>query len=342
MTNLRQSRTRWAGVVRSFFPIAAGMMGVLLFAGCATWRTVNEDPFRDFAGSVEALRDGADKALDFSNDWAFERYVGELAEHSTAAEGQGAIENLLFLTKPGDPFYAQLRETPHYLKLRQFRERLWALNSGYVRYTQLLTDLAGSQLLAKGDFEKMAEDLNRNIEDAAGALELGPGDPRPRGLFSTLAMEVFRRYLESRRQEDLQRAIQENQPNVETFAVAGQRAVQLAALGLRHEYDLRFAALARVLTPRADSSARERESAARELVALDRQFLDQLAALQTLSQAYSLLPAAHRELSSAITQPDSFRTAVRALYDEARRLGRLYQRLAEKGSPSAAEAASSH
>lgn len=341
MTNLRQSRPRWAGVVRSFFPIATGMLVLLLFARCATLRTVDEDPFRDFSGSMEALRDGADKALDFSNDWAFERYVGELAERSTAPEGQAAVENLLFQTKPGDPFFAELRETPHYLKLRQFRERLWALNSGYLRYTQILADLAGSQLLDKGEFEKMAGDLNRNIEDAAGALELGPGAPRPRGLFSALAVEVFRRYLESRRQEDLQRAIQENQVTVETFAVAGRGAVQLAALGLRHEYDLRFAALARALTPRADSSPRERESAARGLVALDREFLDQLAALQTLSQAYSLLPAAHRELSSAITQPASFRTAVRALYDEARRLGRLYQRLTEKEAASEAESAPS-
>ena len=67
------------------------------------------------------------------------------------------------------------------------------------------------------------------------------------------------------------------------------------------------------------------------VLALNEKYIDLLTVLWTLHNAYQTLPHAHQELQAAAAHPEVSLEWARALYEDGRRLQRLYKQLSDEG-----------
>ncbi|MFQ5667815.1 MAG: hypothetical protein ACE5I7_15490 [Candidatus Binatia bacterium] len=300
-----------------------GLLAVVAL-GCGA---VEVRPFEEFAKAVGEVRQGADDALKHNAEQARARVVSELVQDSVAAPREVAVKYTL-RQRQADPLEIAHEGLPLFFEARWFREGVYGLNTSIVDYAALLHELAKPELLPQEKFDKLAKQLNANLRDAAKALPAQkPIDPHKIGLFATAASGVTQSAIEWRRRRHLQRAIRDNQGAIDAVALLGRDAVNLAATQLWQEYGLRNQPLLVVLvTPRSSASARK--AAAKKLIKLNEEQMKRIQTLRTLDESYAALPAAHRELATALNNPKLGLESIRNLYDTGTRLHQLYEELA--------------
>ena len=293
--------------------------------GCS--KAVKPEPFKAYATSVRQVQTGADESLGVAYSWSRESYLVR-----AAAPGSTAAIDLQLIATGKDPYGWKLPNDGVVLpwKIKQFRLGVERLNTSLVEYADLLASLASDELVSQQRFDQLATDLNDNAKSAAKALGSPLSDDQA-ALLSTAASELAKRYIEHKRKDFLAQALRENQAQIESAADLGRTAVRITATSLRKAYEDQSHSIGQKIAAASRLSEAQRRALVESLVVLDEQFVDQLKVLSALDLSYETLPKAHRELGESIESADAPLDQIRALYEDGKRLQRLYDQLRKSG-----------
>jgi hypothetical protein len=300
---------------------AALVLGFLILVGCGT---IRPQPFGEFSNAVQQLRKGADEALKYNDEANRDRFIEETAEASARPDGADEVENLLIEGIPGHPFAWQMTEVPLFMVSQRFRSGIYTLNSTLLAYAELLNNLANSDLVSRKAFDALAKDLNASLMAAAAALGF-EGAEKGAGIISVAASEAAGAYIENQRRAKLREALERNQTLIEDLSQQLQGAIRLAGWNLRNDYELRSKRLADRLVPNPSVGLSSRKKTVQGIVELNEDYLKRLGVLEALHNAYRALPAAHRELTEAVTRPGFNLASVQDLFENGKRLYELYK-----------------
>ena len=292
----------------------------LVLGACAG--DIRSEPFRAFSDALAALHQGTDRALATIDQMSEDRFLRQAVEE-TGAGDPTKVEELRIKMDPDSPL--AWRTEPFFLRIEQFRDGARLTTGALVAYADLLVTLAGPDLLPTEAFDKLSADLNANANDAIARITGGAPDADRLALFSTLAAESARLFLEQRRRSQLRAAVTANQTTVEAFARHMQEGVKIAATIAAHEYDERFQQIALSMigaTGPAPEAVRTR--ALQDLIALDRKHIAELGTFTALHQSYGRIPGAHLELARALSDHGLELTSIIALLEAGRRLERNF------------------
>ena len=307
--------------VRARQDIFALLAIVVAFAitGCATTTAISQQPFQEFAESLQKVRSGADNSLGAVYDQTRARYI------ENAALGGPGLDAVLLTTAPNDPFRwaSSGGSVPLFLTEARFRDGVYRLNSSLVDYATALVQLSSPDLLNPETFNALATDLNNNLNKALPALGVQPPSQGV-AIFSAAATAGFRLYLQNKQRSALADAISKNQSAIQDTAKLGRSAMELTVREVANEYAERSTALAREIQGAPEASKRAK---AKDLIDLDDAFIKDLAVLRALHQSYIDLPAAHADLAAAAGDSKVGIGAIRRLYEQGRELERLYEQL---------------
>jgi hypothetical protein len=298
------------------------LLGVaLLSPGCAS---VDSGPFRQFASSLQALREGSDAQAGAAANASREELIQKVATGKISTTDL----QLTFDASSLGASYGFADGEPDFVKLNHFRHGLDALNRAMIDYAESLAILsgggkAGDVLPTSAQFEQLAENLNANAATAAAALHLKV-DPDRRGLLSATAVRLFQAYIEKKRRGYLVEAISEVQPRVDEFAIKTRQAIHVLATMLETDY-------AKKIQPLMEA----RPADARPILALNETTQATFATLSSLSSGYGALGAAHRDLMAAASRKPVGFAGLVALAEEAARLRNLVARLREANAAAA-------
>lgn len=307
---------------------------LLLLGGCASTRPqISPAPFEAFAESIRGLQKQADLVLEFNEGWAYERFLDEAAA-GDRRQLEKTTDGLRFQVEETDVFSTMAFEAPLFLTAARFREAAYQFNGAFSAYGQLLTELASHVPLSSDSLEIVASNINADARLAIKLSGARADTSKTPALFSTIAISVVKARLEGAQRQALDRALRANQNGVDSCAAEMAEAMVLAADHLWQEYDQRADGLSRELAGDSTAGPSTTRQRLESFVKLDRQFLDQLAALQTLNRAYVVLPRAHRELSATLEKRPAKLVAIATLHSEVQRLQRLYENLSGDRSPS--------
>lgn len=303
-------------------------IGVILISGLlALWisgcTTVDPKPFTKFNSLAQELS-GVDKVAQTQFQQEKEYWMSNNGENPTKAVG-------LFLTIIPDydyEFSFGKNDVPYFIKWRQFQSGISELNSGFIRYTELLAELAGGDLIKGEDFEKLAKDLNTNLSNALLAInppkqgESGP-DEKGLALFSTVAAEAGKTLIEYKRKEKLIEVITANQSSVDKILGHAKKGIEIMADNVRTRYEFQTSDLKKSLPglTKKKMKAQSEQIYADSLVAAA-----SLDLLKSLAKTYDSLTSAHRNLAASL---DDGQISFSALASNISRVKKLYKELAK-------------
>jgi len=299
---------------------------VVILTGCAS---VDPAPFNEFTASLTPLRDAIDAQATEAASASREEFIdkvtdGEISPADLQLEFDSSNS---FATSYG---FAEDGE-PNFVKFGRFRLGLTALNNAMIGYAQTLAILAGGDsagdiLPSATEFDQMARDLNTNAGTAAAALGVSV-EPGKQALLSTAAIQLFKAYIDNQRRKELVAAISEVQPRVAEYASSAQQAVRLLASLVETDYNKKILPLLTTSPPNADAILTFNEATQTTLVTL-----------QSMSNGYGALPAAHRDLMAAADNKTTGLAGLIALGDEASRLNGLVKQLTQTNTAAIAAA----
>jgi hypothetical protein len=291
--------------------------------GCGT---VNPDPFGKFTISLQKVREGADEALKINDEANRERFINETAEASQTPRGSGAVQNLLIQGVEGEPFAWEMNKVPLFMTSPQFRSGVYTLNSTLIAYAELLSTLAGSDLVSQTEFDDLAKDLNAGLKSAAATLQLENSE-NISGIISAAASQAAFAYINNKRQSKLHEFLEQNQTLIVEISDKLQSAIRIAVRNLRQNYDEESQNLARQLAPNTSVKFKARKTTVTKLIQLNVEFLTRLRIMEALNNSYRSLPQAHAELMIAVDKPGHDLAAVKGLYENGKHLYDLYNDL---------------
>ena len=300
---------------------SAGFISLFLIISVAGCQAPDTKPFDQFAQAVIALKGGADDTLTTEYTLARTRY-----EHKVLTSND--LTALFLEPDRTDPFgWKSAANPPLYIELNKFKTGVGQLNDVFATYATLLQQLAGSELIKQDDFDKMATDLNGSVTDAVKTLKPDASTDTTNGiaLFSTLASDAARDYIEHRRTAELITILKENQSNVENFAALGAAASRLIAQDWQKEYITKKGAWADSYMAAQGDDAK---LAVIETVLKENDnYMSTLETLRSLDAAYKKIPAAHQELLDSLQQKTPLLAQITLLVSEAKHLQGLYAQL---------------
>ena len=268
-----------------------------IFSGCVT--SVKQEPFTKFSESADSLRDGTDKAMNVLIPQTVARYKQDLIEELTTKESDELFTSSRLELKEGDSFHFE--SVPRYMVFDQFKVGLLSTTDSMHKYTVLLLDFANEEIQNEDEFNKFAKDLNVNASEAVRMINKAAGKQTAEniGLISTAAAALFNNYLKYQQKKVLIEAIAKNQPTVEQYAEKVKQAIIIIANASNQEYlhnsnDLKKQML----------DSQKRSSAIDALIKLNREHFAQIQTLNVLKDSVNQFPSAHKELESAVKNPD--------------------------------------
>jgi hypothetical protein len=310
------------------------LLPLALLSACAG--DVPSEPFQAFSKSLIQLHQGTDQALANIDEMSEDRFLRD-ALKGTAAGDVTKLEQLRIKISPTDAL--SWKTEPLFLKIEQFRDGANQTTGALVSYADLLKALSAPELLSKETFDNLAADLNENANNAITKISGAPPDAGQLALFSTLAAETARRYLENKRRSDLIAVLTENQTTVENFARHMQSGVKIAAKIAANEYDEKFQQISKtMIVGRSPAGEAVRKTALLQLIELDRKYISDLKTFNGLHQAYGQIPGAHRELARKLTDEKLSLTSIIALLETGQRLERNFDQAVAVNKSKAAQA----
>ena len=328
MKELRRARTKPLEIAhrRQHIVVLLAVVIACAISGCAT--TISQQPFQEFAESLQKVRSGADNSLGALYDQTRARYI------DNTARGGAALEAALLTTAQNDRFAWTTANPsvppPLYVTEARFRDGVYRLNSSLVDYATALVQLASPDLLSPETFNALATDLNNNLNKALPALGV-QAPAQGVAIFSAAATTAFRLYLQNKQRSALADAISKNQAAIQGAADLGRTATEITVRAVTSEYAERSGALAGQIQ-RAAASEADKRASAKNLIDLNDAFIKDLGILRALHQSYVDLPAAHADLAAAVTDPKVGIGAIRRLYEQGRELERLYEQLIKQNT----------
>lgn len=297
------------------------------------------EPFEAFSEAVVQLQQGTDQALANVDETSEDRFLrGVLKE---TAEGDiTKLDQLRIKFDASNPLATNPQtQLPLFLKIEQFKDGTRQMTGVLVSYANLLKTLSAPELLSKDTFDKLTVDLNANANDAITKITQTPSGVGELALFSTLAAESARLYLEQKRRSDLIEILNNNQGTIERFTQHMQDGVKLAANIANQEYDEKFQQVAlKMIAGNGPASESVRKTALQELIALDRKFLGDLRTFNSLHEAYGRVSSAHQELARKLSKQEIKLTSTIALLEAGQRLEKNFDQAVVVNKSNAAQA----
>jgi hypothetical protein len=294
-----------------------------LLGACAG--KVPPEPFDKFSLALVKLDAGTEDAFARFDQMSEDRFLREAVEETGAGDPDHKVEKLRIKIDSTDPFAWRVEPGLLFLKIEQFKTGAKQMTEALVSYSNLLKELASPELIPVETFDQLAADLNANANDAITTISQESPDADQLALFSTLAAESARLYLEHKRRSDLITALTENQSTVERFATHMQQGVETMADIAAQEYGVEYQEIASNFF-QGTSLATEivRKQTLQNLIALDREYIDDLGTFSTLHHDYGLIPGAHRDLAQSLSNKELQLTSIIALLEAGRRLERNF------------------
>ncbi len=310
-------RGRWSPAARGLTHLVI-LLAPVVAAGCGA--AMQSKPFDRFATAMQETQSGMDEAIYSAAEWSREAFLADIT-----SDPEFALHTLRMTF--GSAYQCSLPDPPVYFAFQLRRSDLYHLNAALVQYAELLRALADEQLFSTDTFDMMSQELNDDVHQVLviGRVDAEPG---PVALISIGTVELFRNYLETKRESALREAIETNQ---ETFAHVTRRCIQLIQMArseLRASYTDRFDALHEAWSA---ATASKREKLVRQIVDLNDACLAAMRILETLEHSYTAMPVAHAELARAIEGQEADLAATQRLFATAARLKRLYGELRASG-----------
>jgi hypothetical protein len=314
-----RTRIPWVGTLTILMFVAVWL------TGCAT---VDPKPFTEFntlAQKLSRANDVAQTHFDAEKNYWMSRNGGDPREviglFLSISDDQNNDRYVYsYSFKDG--------QEPVFIKWRRFQSGLSDLNLAFIRYTELLAELAGSDLIKQEDFDKLAKDLNSNVRSALLAINPpNPGEDGPNaekvGLFSTVAAQAAQAYIQSKRKEYLVTIINDNQSAVEAILAHGKKGISNMAGNVRAVYEFNAD---NVKGKVAASSPDESRVLAESIYAESLVVATTLDLLNSLSDTYDSLATAHRNLAVGL---EDGQFSVSSLAANISRVQKLYKELKE-------------
>jgi hypothetical protein len=293
----------------------------VLASGCAS---VHVEPFQQFAQAAVELQDNVNTALASGPEASEARFVRQLVQD------RGLADQLLLRSDDVDPILWNPESAPLFLTAERFRTGVRRVAGVFVDYSNVLVELASPELLETGQFDQLATDLTANATSGLGALLGRPVDAEPFAMFSTVASELFRNYLESRRRSVMLEALRANQETIRRFSDLLVEATEIAAELSWQEYSELAGDELLAIPGLADDAAVE--GAVGRMIELARAHIAHLEALGILRDAFAALPSSHAGLINAVENPDGGLAAINAALERSRTLESLFDELSSNAS----------
>jgi hypothetical protein len=269
--------------------------------GCSS---IPVEPFEKFSNSIKALEQGSNKALVEIIPMSEVRFKRDLISDIEEKRLE-SISKLIIDIDAEDPF--KVPTVPLFLKAEQFKISVSRVNQVWVAYSNLLLQLASPDLISEEEFKQMSTDLNANALSAIGAIKSSSddGDAKNAALFSEIGMSLAKNYLENKRESELAQILRENQVNVDEFVSAMHSAIITMMQFSAQEFTSKQASLSRTLISDISSNTGNKndnkiDKAIDSLIDLNRDYLNQVSTLQSLTNAYSKISTAHASLSTIV------------------------------------------
>jgi len=326
---IKNESLKWAPKTSKFcvlarFSLALILMAVLIgFGGCAG--NVKPKPFEEYSESFQKMRTGADALMELDYQLARQGFVDQALRNAMK------VDDVSLTIDAKWPHKWQYNNEPLFVKVRKAQKALEHLNSQFAKYTGLLIQISGGEIVDQKRFDKLAADLNKNSKSAVQALSQAGGgkislaaSEQGLALFSAAAATAAKAYIDNKRKEELQKTITENQPVVDLFSKLAKQLIVITGKNLKKEYASRQAVIASKFASATKQADKEKWVVA--LIDFNNQITDGLDALKALNKSYGLLPESHKALGESIDK-DFIATTIRELNDSGKNLNRLYRDL---------------
>lgn len=302
------------------------LIAVLLTFSCSS--TIKETPFKDFNQSTKSLSEGVELSMQSLVTKNNARYKKEIADE--VQNGAIDTQKLVLVPDGDDPF--AFTAYPDYLVTERFRTNLLKIINGMHEYSTAILALAKEDVYTDEQFKQLANDLNANTLSAATAIDdgLSPDGGDKIALFSSASAAIFQQYIQSKKKEELIKALQTNQPTIEAFTIKITEAITIIAAALNHEFNEQSSELAKLVIVSNTSAA-----ALDAMIALNKEHYAQITNLRTIKNALAAFPSAHKGLIAAIEDNDSVSFAsISAFVEKANSVKAVYEsaKIANKNS----------
>jgi hypothetical protein len=255
-----------------------------------------------------------------------ENTAKKIGDRATAAE----TINGLAIT--GEEFTWSMSLTPLFMSSIRFRKGVYRLNTVLINYSELLKGISASELVDTKEFDKLAGDLDANLKSAAKSMKMDLSEEAGKGIaiFSVAASTAARLAVESKRKNKLIEALRENQEHIRILSEKLQEAVLIAVENLWSIYGDNKRELRERLIAVSGGSEAQRKKMVEEFMAWNEDFVQRLGVLETIHDAYTGLPNAHRELAEALEKPGISLQSINELSEQGKHLYELYKEMSEQ------------
>lgn len=279
------------------------------------------EPFQQFLDAATQVAESADQALAIES----ERYRSSF-ESSVKGGDKKELAKLFLTVDQGDPYHAYYANEPVFSVINGQREQLGRLNQLVARYAELLVRVVGDS--GSYDKDEQASVINRDLnqviadyqalrESGASAVAAVKAGIDPTALLSTAFTASVHAYIEKRRREDLAVLLKQGQPIINEYANQGAYITQTAAATLTEHYDSHW-----------KETAQAPGDKVKNVLSLNRSYLDQLGSLKQLKLTFLDLARSHARLADSVAEGGE--VSFESLIGRVKELKALYEKLSDQ------------
>ncbi len=276
---------------------------ILLLPACAAVNQLDTQPFQDYQSAISTLKNESDQALQAVYQTELDQFKAKITG------GDNALVPQLLINFPADQDFVWAYPAPSdpstqpnkplFASVADMRQTLSAMNTQLLDYAGLLLALSGADSSTQFDPASEAQKFDGAASSLLGQLNtLGVKTTavtsKDLALFSTIASNLAKAYLENKRSELLTQILQEGMGPLQKFADKAQEAMVITALNAETQYQNQSPGFARNVIQNNDSSALD------SLLTLNDQMTQQLDLYKNIYNGYGALPNSQLQLISAI------------------------------------------
>jgi hypothetical protein len=277
-------------------PTALVVVVVFCVYGC---HSIDQAPFSEFSVAVLNTQAGTESNSGLAYDMAKLDFVNRFIANPNAQLSSLQLlpdrtgMHLDYVTFSDENH----NNRPLFIKIGQSRNVLLAVDSGFCTYASLLLSLAGNNSLTDNDLSVLSKNINA-ISTSAWNLA---GEKSPDGsgqLIGMIFKDAANAFIKHRIKENLKKAINGNQPMVESYAMLGKENITILRNAISEAYTGQFNELDKKWTK--VKSVEEKTALVSQVLALDVKYGAAIELLAKLEEAYAILPLAHKELALSL------------------------------------------
>ncbi len=288
---------------RAFLRILTIAGVILLLPACAAVNQLDTQPFQDYQSAISTLKDQSDQALQAVYQAELDQFKAKILAGDKALVPQLLLnfppdqDFVWAYPAPSDPATQPAR--PLFASVADMRQTMAAMNTQLLNYAGLLLALSGADDSTQFNPADEAQEFDSAASSLLGQLNgLGVNTSgvtsKDLALFSTIAANLAKAYLENKRSELLTEILNEGLGPLQKFVDQAQQAMLITSVNAENEYMNQRQSLARNIIQNNDSTSLD------SLLSLNDQITQQLELYKNIYNGYGALPSSQLQLIAAI------------------------------------------